>query len=682
MLPGCRNTHVCSRLIAEGEEDAHDEAQRALRLRSLLESEAERVEWEKTLACSSKPDPSDDAAINTYVTEQMETDEPRLEKAGAVVDWTVQIVNDLNVELARARGLHDLVRIGRLLDFRRRLYDVVTKKLDEATANVLTYPDAYMGDDPDASELLVQEKFGDTSYAIWVNRGGRALRMKSLQFTKIGIQVDVPKPIATEKNAIRAIWHEFDHAATRAQSVTALEAHLRSIGALADPEPTGKGAKGGKGAKAAAAAAAAAEESKGGESKDGAAEGKEAQGWDADADGGGASGDEPADPDAGTSAGTSRDIPLGGVIYVEMLRLPVEPKSVLSWTLQQVTAETKTVTRLPHPMRDQVGAAAAAQALKVRFTMPKHVIMPSAPEGDDDDAGKEAEEKPAEDVGPPIRVAHWDAAKQFWNEEGITEAEYDPDSRLVTFHTSRLTAMAVVQPRHMHLPFFSWQMVPTKPEETVLSVASQRFTVSIEITPAKVRLLEPRIPELEEMLGVPMLPAQLLQALARSGLVIDPVEEDAKYVTSAHTGKNMVPKDREFERQLYLDAAALAPAFALRSSKWNQQQGARAGVLYAKESLDYDEDPDEGDETDWRCALYEVDEEAVDGMRVSLVQAMESDEEYNGGRAEGEVTHRRLGIAISSRATPEAMEVAAEASPLFQRTVAELLSLIRPLSFH
>ena len=41
-----------------------------------------------------------------------------------------------------------------------------------------------------------------------------------------------------------------------------------------------------------------------------------------------------------------------------------------------------------------------------------------------------------------------------------------------------------------------------------------------------------------------------------------------------------------------------------------------------------------------------------------------------------------LGRAISTRATPEAMEVAAEASPLFQRTVAELLSLVRPLSFH
>uniref|UniRef100_A0A7S1G676 IC97/Casc1 N-terminal domain-containing protein n=1 Tax=Bicosoecida sp. CB-2014 TaxID=1486930 RepID=A0A7S1G676_9STRA len=641
--------------------------------------EAERVEWEKTLACSTKPDPSDDAAINTYVTEQMETSEPRLEKAGKIVDHTAQIVNDLNVELARVRGLHDYVRVGRLLDFRRRLYDVVTKKLDEATANVLTYSSEYM-EDPLAGELMVQHKFGDTSYAIWVNKGGRALRMKSLPFTEVGLQVDVPKPIATQNVAIRTIWHEFDHAKDRAESVAALEAYLRSIGALAEVDATS--AKGGKGGKGGKGAAESKDESKGSEESKAKAA-SEAKGEGEGGEGGDGEADVPADPDAGTSVGTSRDVPLGGVMYVEMLRLPPGSKQVLTWTLQQVTAETKTVTRLPHPMKDQVGAAAAAQALKIRFTMPKHVIMPSAPEGDDgvDDA-KDAEEKPADAPGPPIRVAHWDAAAGVWSEEGITEAEYAPDSRLVTFHTSRLTAMAVVQPRHMHLPFFSWQLVPSSPEETVLSIESQRFTVSIEITPAKVRLLEPAIPELEEMLGVPMLPAQLLQALARSGLVIDPIDEDAKYVTSSFTGSNMVPKERAFERQLYLDAASLAPAFALRSSKWNQQQGARAAVLYAKESLDYDEDPDEGDETDWRCALFEIDEEAVDGIRVSLVKAMESDEEYNGGRAEMEVTHRRLGRAIATRATPEAMEVASEASPLFQRTVAETLSLVRPLSFH
>ena len=43
--------------------------------------------------------------------------------------------------------------------------------------------------------------------------------------------------------------------------------------------------------------------------------------------------------------------------------------------------------------------------------------------------------------------------------------------------------------------------------------------------------------------------------------------------------------------------------------------------------------------------------------------------------------HRSARRTISTRSTPEALEVAATSSPLFQITVRNLLKLIRPLSF-
>jgi len=57
------------------------------------------------------------------------------------------------------------------------------------------------------------------------------------------------------------------------------------------------------------------------------------------------------------------------------------------------------------------------------------------------------------------------------------------------------------------------------------------------------------------------------------------------------------------EQRTYEDVSKLAAAFSLNYSKWNQAAGVDKCVLRIKETLDYDEDPSDIHETDWRCVM-------------------------------------------------------------------------------
>lgn len=70
-----------------------------------------------------------------------------------------------------------------------------------------------------------------------------------------------------------------------------------------------------------------------------------------------------------------------------------------------------------------------------------------------------------------------------------------------------------------------------------------------------------------------------------------------------------------------------------------------------------------------------------DQVKCVLVQATESNAQFVTTPCEMETTHRSFQRAVAKRSTTEALDIAAEPAPLVRRAVAQLLSLIRPLSF-
>lgn len=630
-----RRAAELAQLQAEHEEDASTEAARAERLEAITKEAADKEEWAKYLACSHRPDPSRETDMNTFLSEQRGVDDPELGSALETCEYTTQIVKELDDVEALAVEAGDSDRVAVCGAFRARLFDLVTDKQDRATAAWLQNARSY-AKRATPFEAKTWKQVGDLKYGLWVNLGLKNIRVKHIPFDDLGIIIDITKPLAVQRVAFRVVHHQFDDAETRAKRVKETARAFEGMSEFADTSarPSTRAARGGRG-KAGAGGAGA---------------GAGAAGGDAESKGVDVEGVEPTVP---------RDYSLGGVVYVEMLALPGQPKSVNKWTLHQLTPLSTGVLRQQHPMRLQTGAAASAQAVKVKYTLPDYVIV--------------RDEVP--------RVAFWDAEAGKWSQEQIAEVTYNRETRLVGFHTVELTGFAVIQARHIDFPYSNWALHPTGPDTAQLTLTTPRFVVDIEVSGKQCRLRGPTdVPELEGLMGVGMSPAQLLQALKRCGINLMPVTDDASHV-AFENGSAPVVKSDDVERRTYDDISKLAAAFSATYSRWNQEAGEDKCVVRLKETLDLDEAAEDVHETDWRCVAFECDEESASGFKSLLIAARESHTAFKSAAAPLQTQHRSVRRTLQSRSTPEALEVAAASSPLFQLTVSHLLWLVRPLSF-
>jgi len=307
-----RRAAELAQLAQEHEEDAPTEASRLERLTAIMKAAAEKEEWERYLACSHRPDPSKETDMNTFLSEQNNVEDAALPSALETCQYTSEIIAELDAVAALALENGDTERVEVCNNFRRKLFDLVTDKQDRATAawlqNARTYATRAA-----PFEARTSSEVGTLKYGLWVNLGLKNIRVKNITFKDLGIIVDITKPLAVQRVAFRAIHQQYDDARSRAQLVKERAAAFKGLAEAENTtaRPHTRATRSGRGSKN-ASSTAAAEESKG-------AEGSGAGG------GGG----------AGVGAAVPRDYAVGGVIYVEMLALPGQPKAVNKWTLHQ-----------------------------------------------------------------------------------------------------------------------------------------------------------------------------------------------------------------------------------------------------------------------------------------------------------------------------------------------------------
>merc|ERR550519_2904174 len=69
-------------------------------------------------------------------------------------------------------------------------------------------------------------------------------------------------------------------------------------------------------------------------------------------------------------------------------------------------------------------------------------------------------------------IARWDARSNNWKLDGITDTEYDAESRTLSFRTSYLGSFALLQDKYLSLPFQSWHLRAKGLNECVLNLVS------------------------------------------------------------------------------------------------------------------------------------------------------------------------------------------------------------------
>lgn len=431
------------------------------------------------------------------------------------------------------------------------------------------------------------------------------------------------------------------------------------------------------------------------------------------------------------------DVALGGVFSIELLAVPAPPKRARGWIMREIPDAREQLKRLHYPLDGMV--VSAALPIKASLTLPRDVlfVLPS-------DGNALVEDAP--------RIGWWDSSRMRWEEEGVTDVVFQEDTNSVNFSTLKLTQLALLVRRDRNYHKRSWRLcMDTSPHGNAISddgadaearSMRARLTLStalfprvqFEITPQGARLVEPALPQLEDLQHDAMPPGELLTRLARAGLdLCPPLESEGEAETVNHdeekhaaTRPNFVPKLKALEDRVIDEIASVVAGFEITdgngNAEWGRTNGAAATrwpgaignsrqVVFSVKEMEWpyltDDDSqqqagDEGVESATSAAsvlvLAEVDDEASGGCvkfrldrkgtsdgetETATMTPRDGESETVEGQEEEDIydTHVHLRRALEEISSPDARDRMDNSHVLFELMLKKMLRLLRLLSY-
>ncbi len=153
-------------------------------------------------------------------------------------------------------------------------------------------------------------------------------------------------------------------------------------------------------------------------------------------------------------------------------------------------------------------------------------------------------------------------------------------------------------------------------------------------------LIEKTDVELKDIVNKKMTPGKLLLELAKCGLNIMPVDEDAK-AGGIHI------RNRHAEEKAILEISTCLRSFAFRSSKWNRHLDTENVNFKMRENLEFDREFFEDHEPDWKYMMFWHN-------KCCFVETSDEHEHLKQGVKQGHVTHATLPLAVNGHVSEEA----------------------------
>jgi len=281
----------------------------------------------------------------------------------------------------------------------------------------------------------------------------------------------------------------------------------------------------------------------------------------------------------------------------------------------------------------------------VRFRLPAHVLVREN----------------------PVRVAWWDNVGKMWKTDGMESVSFDEELREVSCETMVLSPIAMVQSRSLDIPYGKWMLNPTGFNIATLTVELKTHTLVVEIKEHFVQLLQPDLPELQDIMGKDMRPACLMARLARSGFTVFPTDEDVAHVDT------LIPKNRRVEQQLHECMSMLSQGYLYTGSVWNQSAGTDKCVVRLAEKPDVEIEPML--ET-YKTVIYMWEREA---MKCAILECEENEPVYMEKITTD--THIRLDHTMRPTMPEMCSDNIKNSSLKFQEAVRHTLDALRLFSF-
>lgn len=108
------------------------------------------------------------------------------------------------------------------------------------------------------------------------------------------------------------------------------------------------------------------------------------------------------------------------------------------------------------------------------------------------------------------KVMTWSAEKKRWDDENVTETDYDPETGKIKFRSLHFAPTALVQNSYGEFPLKEWSLSPQGPEVILLKIKGLFSELSIEIINGKCRLVSPNFPQIQDPSGSNLLPPLFL----------------------------------------------------------------------------------------------------------------------------------------------------------------------------
>ncbi|KAE9361414.1 hypothetical protein PF008_g1056 [Phytophthora fragariae] len=246
------------RLALEHEEAKQDLEAKAVRLAELLRAQKEAKDWDNYLACQPRPDAQVEGDMNSFLNSwQLDTATLELELPAvtAACESATEVMEDLTFVAANACATNDDPLRTQCARFIARLQQLVVEKVDLTTAHVLQYADEYAdlsltAPAPTSSSNNVNASRGEVKLAsaspntgwvqlgLWVNLLAKgSSRNKRVEFSELGVNIDLPKAVITQSLALRVTRWPFDAFSSLSEGSDIALGGVFSLELLAVPSP-------------------------------------------------------------------------------------------------------------------------------------------------------------------------------------------------------------------------------------------------------------------------------------------------------------------------------------------------------------------------------------------------------------------------------------------------------------
>ena len=160
----------------------------------------ERGAWERYISCVPRPDPRVASQVADYLTLQRAHSHETVEDTLRDVLDALAVIDETGAVTLQAAQRDDGAELARLRACKADLFGLIAEQLDAFTLWFLNHCDRFASVEGDVKR---EASAGRARWAVWLNVNKNP-RLKSVEFPRFGLQLDIHKQLALAPIAIRA----------------------------------------------------------------------------------------------------------------------------------------------------------------------------------------------------------------------------------------------------------------------------------------------------------------------------------------------------------------------------------------------------------------------------------------------------------------------------------------------